>query len=62
MEAPIAIELSFPLPVAPHTVLPSFLANYDIEVDALLGVPQARSNFKVDGEALRLQSLILVFV
>jgi subtilisin family serine protease len=41
-----------PLPPAPRILPANFLLPFDVEVDALLGVPRARSSFQVDGAGL----------
>lgn len=41
-----------PLPPSPRILPANFLMPFDTEVDALLGVPRARSNFQVDGTGL----------
>src|SRR3954452_6663316 len=41
-----------PAPTPPRLLPGNLLTPFDIEVDALLGVPRARNNFKVDGTGL----------
>lgn len=41
-----------PEPTPPRTIQPSLLTTFDLEIDALLGAPRARTAFKVDGTGL----------
>ena len=41
-----------PIPTPPKIIPASFISNFDVEVDALLGVPRARTSFQVDGSGL----------
>lgn len=41
-----------PEPVPPRTTKPNLFSTFDLQIDALLGVPRAREAFRVDGTGL----------
>lgn len=46
------MKLYIPDPAAPRGVQRSLLNTFDLEIDALLGVPRARASFDVDGQGM----------
>lgn len=46
------MNFSIPEPTPPKIIQPSLFSTADIEIDALLGAPKARSSFNVDGSGL----------
>jgi len=46
------VNFSIPEPTPPTIIEPSLFSTTDIEIDALLGAPKARSSFNVDGSGL----------
>lgn len=46
------MNLSIPEPTPPKTVPTNLFSTFDVEIDALLGAPRARSSFNVDGAGL----------
>jgi subtilisin family serine protease len=46
------MDFIIPEPVPPKSLPPALFNRFDIEIDALLGAPKARREFKVDGKGL----------
>lgn len=46
------MDYRIPEPTPPRTVPRSLFTNFDLEIDALIGAPRARSSFQVDGTGL----------
>lgn len=46
------MDYRIPEPTPPRTVPASLFSNFDLEIDALIGAPRARSAFQVDGAGL----------
>ena len=53
----MALKVVFPLPLPPKALPEDLFRTFDIEIDALIDAPKARSSFDVNGNGLSVSVL-----